>query len=128
MKIFLAAFFGVLVSFGVNIAIVTIGHIINPIVLDMSDPNAMLEAFRSLDTIDFLFPLIAHVLGIVSGLLIARAICKTSVIPIFIVAGIHMLGVIINLIQLPHPVWFSALDVLLPIIIVIPFLQKVKSV
>lgn len=127
MKVFLATLLGVVASFIVNMGIVMIGHLINPVVLDMSDPNAMLEAFRSMTTIDFIIPLIAHIFGVLAGLIVARAICKKSVVPIFIVAGIHMLGVIVNLIQLPHPMWFAVFDVILPIIIVIPFIRKVKS-
>ena len=128
MKVFLATLFGAIASFIVNIGIVMVGHLINPVVLDMSDPDAMLEAFRSMNTYDFIIPMIAHIFGVLAGLIVARAICKISVVPIFIVAGLHMLGVIVNLIQLPHPMWFAVIDVILPILIVIPFIRKVKTV
>lgn len=127
MKVFLATLLGAIASSAVNMGIVMIGHLLNPVVLDMSDPEAMLEAFRSMTSMDFIIPLIAHILGVLAGLMLARAICKTSVVPIYIIAGLHMLGVIVNLILLPHPMWFAIVDVILPILIVIPFIRNVKS-
>lgn len=130
MKIFLATLAGIVVSMVVNMAIVMLGMAMNPAMdmnMDMTNSEQFMEAMKSFRPVDYMFPLAAHVLGLLSGLLVGRAICKTSKIPIYIIFGVHMLGTIMNLATLPHPTWFAVVDVALPVLITIPFLRNTKK-
>lgn len=62
----------------------------------------------------FLFPFLAHALGTFSGACIAALIAATNRYTItWIIGGLFMLGGIANIILLPSPLWFTALDLLL---------------
>jgi hypothetical protein len=62
----------------------------------------------------FIFPFLAHALGTFSGALIAALIAATKrMMMARIIGGAFMVGGIINIILLPSPLWFTALDLLL---------------
>jgi hypothetical protein len=54
---------------------------------------------------------VAHGLGLLIGLLIAKAIDKTSKISLYIIAGFFLIGTIANLSMIPHPMWFAVADI-----------------
>ena len=129
MRIVLASIIGVAVSFGANIAVLFIGTMLRLFTapkMDLSQEG--LEAiYQPLQFGDYVVPLLAHLLGLLSGLLVARSICKTSSIPIFVVAGLHLIGVAFNLYEIPHPSWFALVDVIAPLLLAYLFINKVKS-
>ena len=55
---------------------------------------------------------IAHGLGLLFGLVVARLIEKENRYPIFIIVGFIFFGTVANLFMLPHPLWFGVLDII----------------
>lgn len=126
MRVFLATLIGLIVGNGVNMAIISFGMPV-PVETGADQYEAMLEMMKSFTAMDFMIPLAAHIFGILAGLLVARLICKTSNIPIYIIGGLHMLGTIINIFMIPAPSWFIIVDLILPVIIILYFLRTKKS-
>lgn len=126
MKIVLATILGIVASWGVNMGIL---QVFMPVKVEEGADQyaAMLEMIGSFTAVDYLIPLSAHVFGVLAGLIVARLICKTSNVPIYIIGGLHMLATVINIFMIPAPVWFIIADLVLPIIIILYFLRTKKS-
>lgn len=125
MKAVLGTILGLGASFVVNYAIILLFMPIDASV-DMADPVALAEALKNFTAFDYMVPLAAHIFGLLAGLLAARAICKTSTLPIIIIMTLHMAATVLNLFSLPHPVWFAVLDIIFPLLMFIPFLKRYK--
>lgn len=62
----------------------------------------------------FLMPFLAHALGTLAGALVATLIAANKKMrPAMIVAVLFLVAGIINVVLLPAPVWFSAIDLML---------------
>ncbi len=94
--------------------------------VDLNDPEALAEFVKGFTTFDYMIPLSAHLFGVLTGLLTARAICKFSALPLVIVMTFHMAATVLNLIAIPHPIWFAVVDIIGPILIFIPFIKTQK--
>lgn len=55
---------------------------------------------------------LAHLIGIVCGMLVAGLISKTSMIPAYVVGVLMLAGTIANIVMIPHPAWFSITDLI----------------
>jgi len=129
-KIIFGSLAGIATSFVVNMGIVMIAMFTGTEAFRSVDPNdaeAFIEAMNSMTAADYMWPLAAHFLGIFSGLLVARILCKTSRAPLYIVVGFHMLATILNLMQIPHPTWFAVVDVMGALAIAFAFLSLKKQ-
>jgi hypothetical protein len=126
MRIVLATIVGWAVSVVVNLGIL---EFFMPVKVEegVDQYEVITEMMKSFTFGDFLVPLSAHILSILFGLIVARLICKTSNIPIYIVGGLHMLGTVINIIWLTPPLWFIIVDITLPILIILYFLRTKKK-
>ena len=126
MRVVLATILGFIVGNAVNMGII---KLFVPVEATPGvDPNeAMMKVFESFTTVDYLIPLAAHVLGIIAGLLVARLICRTSNVPIYIIGGLHFLGTILVQFMIPAPTWFHIVDLALPIIIILYFLRTKRK-
>ena len=126
MRIVLATIIGFIVGNVVNMGIIQLCIPVE--VAAGGDQNAaLLKVMESFTAVDFLIPLAAHVFGVLAGLIVARLICKTSNIPIYIIGGLHVLGTIMVQFMIPAPAWFNIVDIVLPIIIILYFLRTKKS-
>lgn len=126
MKIILGTVFGLLASFFVNyLIIVLFTHVDTAI--DLNDPKVLAEFVKGFTALDHMVPLAAHLFGVLAGLLTARAICKTSALPLVIVMTFHMAATVLNLFAISHPVWFAVVDIIGPMLIFIPFIKTQKS-
>jgi len=125
MKAVLGTILGLAASFVVNYAIILMFMRVDASV-DMHDPEALAQALKDFTALDYLVPLAAHAFGLLAGLLVARAICKTSTLPIIIIMTLHMAATVLNLFSLPHPIWFAVLDIAIPMLMFIPFLKRYK--
>lgn len=104
----LAVVTGILVAF-VVITIVegTSGRIYPvPEGADISTPEGLKAVFATRPMGAFLMVLLAHLLGALSGGAVSRLIDKTNASVPLIVGGILMFFGLINLLMLPHPLWF----------------------
>lgn len=126
MRIVLATIVGLIVGNGVNMAIISFGMPVQ-IETGADQYEALLEMMKSFTAMDYMIPLAAHIFGILTGLIAARLICKTSNIPIYIVGGLHIVGTVINIFMIPAPGWFIVVDLILPILIILFFLRTKKS-
>lgn len=129
MKTFLAAVAGLVIG-GVMIwALEALGHQLFPIPFKI-DPNN-LEDLRNLM---YMIPveslisiIVAHAIGVFTGLCVAKVIQKDSVIPIYIVGGMFLLSTGLNLMVIPHPVWFSIADVAGVLIVSLLFIRSMNK-
>ena len=53
---------------------------------------------------------IAHLVGIIAGMVVAALIARITMIPSYIVGILLLVGSLMNLIMIPHPIWFSVTD------------------
>jgi hypothetical protein len=84
-----------------------------PAGLDMTDKEAMKAYVATLPIGALLFVLLAYVLGSLSGGWLAAKIARDSKIRLSLIAGgVLLLFGIINLVTIPHPLWFAVLTVL----------------
>ena len=126
MKIVLATILGFIASMGVNMAIINFGI---PVTVEAGgDVDAVrLKVMESFTAMEYLIPLSAHIFGVLIGLIVARLICKTSNIPIYIVGGLHMIGTVIVSFMIPAPIWFNIVDLILPLLIILYFLRTKRK-
>ncbi len=70
--------------------------------------------------------ILAHVLGLLTGMLVVRLIEKSTRTPLFIVSGMILLLSVLNLLYLPHPLWFVLADLGLLMIVSFAYIQTRK--
>lgn len=113
MKLFYATFAGVIAAFISMMFLEGLGHSLFPLPFKV-DPKNLEELAEKLHLIPiqmYISVVVAHGLGLLIGLLIAKAIDKTSKISLYIIAGFFLIGTIVNLSMIPHPMWFAVADV-----------------
>ena len=115
MKIFSATFFGLIVCFLAIPLLELAGHVLFPVPFKV-DFTKMEEFNANKHLIPpgaYICVAVAHVASLVIGLITARKIVKTNMIPLYIIAGFLLFGTIANLVSIPHPLWFELLDLTL---------------
>ena len=113
MKLMYATFAGVIAAFISMMFLEGLGHSLFPIPFEV-DPNNIEAIAGKLHLIPakmYISVIIAHGLGLLIGLLIAKAIDKTSKISLYIIAGFFLVGTVANLFMIPHPIWFAIADI-----------------
>ena len=111
----IAVVLGAVVAVVLIIAIEALGHAVYPLPanLDISDTEAMQAYVMSAPTGALLLVLAAWLVAtLVGGLLACFIARETPLVYSAIVGGLVLLGTIINLMSIPHPLWFSAISVL----------------
>lgn len=129
MKTFLAAIAGLVIG-GVMIwALEALGHQLFPIPFKIDPKN-----LEDLKNLMFKIPvesmiaiIVAHVVGVFTGLAVAKTIQKNSMIPIYIVGGLFLLSTGLNLMVIPHPVWFTIADVCGVLIVSLLFVRSMNK-
>ncbi len=109
-----AVIVGLVVSFGVIMGVQMIGHTIwpTPANLDWSDTEVVRTYVSQLPFPALMVPIVSYFLGALGGPLIASSIGTARPLVFAGVIGLVLLAATIaNLIQIPHPHWFSALAI-----------------
>lgn len=91
-----------------------LGHTIYPppTGIDFSDAEAMRAYTDNASAMELLFPAIAWVVATIIGGSVATAIARQSpFVFAAIVGGLILFGTIMNLVMIPHPLWFSIVSV-----------------
>ena len=103
----LAVIAGILVGGMVVGAVEALGHRVYPVPADLnpSDPKALGEYIAQLPAGAFLFVLLAFAFGALGGALVASLIGGRT--PGSIVGAVLCLFGFLNLVMIPHPVWFG---------------------
>ena len=113
-KIF-AVVLGVISAVVLIIAIEALGHSLYPLPagLDITDAEAMRAYVMTLPVTALLIVMAAWLAATLLGGLLACFIAReTPLIYAAIIGGLVLLGTIINLMSIPHPMWFSITSVL----------------
>ena len=79
--------------------------------IDISDVESLKENLNLIPIGSMVFVILAHFLGIISGMVITTYVTRSTLITGYIVGGILILATLINLFSLPHPVWFFIVDI-----------------
>lgn len=113
MKIFLATFIGLIAAFISLGLLELLGHKLFPVPfeIDISNPEGLREQIALIPKSSMISVVVAHGVGLLIGLLVARLIEKQSIIPLAIIALFTLIGTIANLAMIPHPMWFMIADV-----------------
>ena len=79
--------------------------------LTIEDREGMIAHIKTLPTLAFIIVLLSYLLGTIAGCFVALKIASSHFLPIcLIVAGFLLIMSIINLITIPHPLWFSLVN------------------
>jgi hypothetical protein len=111
----LAVIAGLVLGSAVNMFFISLnGSVIAlPEGADISTMEGLKESMHLFQPKHFIFPFLAHALGTLVGAYLAARIAASKKMLFAMVIGIAFLaGGIINVINLPAPTWFSALDLI----------------
>lgn len=112
----LAVVLGLVAGSAVNMGLIMLsGNVIPPPVgADVTTMEGLKASLHLFEARHFVFPFLAHALGTLVGAFVAGLVAGgRSAIPAYVVGGLFLLGGIANVIMLPAPVWFSAVDLIL---------------
>lgn len=108
LKRLLAIIIGILTAFVIMTIVEGVGSNIYPIP-EGSDPNSM-EGLRKImesrPVGAFLIVILGHLLGALCGGAVAKLIDRSNFRNALIVGGLLMVFGLLNLVSLPHPLWF----------------------
>ncbi len=108
MRIILSIFSGIIVNFLVNYGVEMLVHAFMSV--PTLAPNEKVDFTTSAFSGILVMIFLAHVVGLFSGLLVARKIEKESSMPLFFVSLSTIVGALVNIAMVPHPIWFSLMD------------------
>lgn len=81
---------------------------------DVTTMEGLKASMHLFQPINFLMPFLAHALGTLIGAMVAALLAVNNKLrPAMIVAVLFMVGGIMNVVMLPAPLWFNAVDLLL---------------
>ncbi len=112
MRSVLAVIAGLIVASAVIFGFEFLGSEVFPLPKEADPTNIqwIKENIDSIPTGALIMVAVAHLLGIIAGMTVAARIAKITIIPSYIVGIFLLAGTIINLIMIPHPLWFSVTD------------------
>lgn len=109
----LAVVAGVIGGSIVNMAIIMIGPKLAPLPegVDVTDMESLKASMHLFEPKHFVSPFLAHALGTLVGGFIAAAMAVTRRVgAAFVVAGLFLVGGVVNAFALPAPMWFKVVD------------------
>jgi hypothetical protein len=113
-RLFLAAVTGVVTAFVIVAGVEALGHALYPPPpgLDLTDSARFAEYVRSIPVEAMLFVIIAWFSGTLGGGLVAIIVARRrAALLAGIVAGLLLAGAVVNLVAMPHPIWFAFVGV-----------------
>lgn len=116
LRLLLAAVLGVIAGSAVNMALIMLsGRVVAPPVgADVTTMEGLKAALPLFEPRHFVMPFVAHALGTFVGSFMAALVAPArSRTPAYVVGAFFLLGGIANVLMLPAPPWFNAVDLLL---------------
>jgi hypothetical protein len=113
MRNVIAIVVGWIAGSAVNMAIVMLGSSLVglPAGVDPTDPESIAASIDKFQTRHFVAPFLAHALGTLVGASVAVRVGVNLPLCAYLVGGLFLLGGAVNLLLIPSPQWFAALDV-----------------
>ena len=111
----LAIIIGLIIGSGVNMGLIlTSGYVIPPPEgADVSTMEGLKATMHLFETRHFIFPFLAHGLGTLVGAFVTSKLAANHKMKFALsIGGFFLIGGIINIINLPSPVWFNAVDLI----------------
>ena len=112
----LAVIAGCVVAMAVIFLVESISHRFSPppVGTDFKNPESLKHMMDNVPTNSFILLLGGYILGSFAGGLTATLLSgRNNFVPATVVGGILTAGGIMDLVQIPHPLWFSAISLLL---------------
>ncbi len=109
----LAVIVGLIVGSCANMAIIVAGPSIVPLPpgIDPMDVESLKENMHLFEAKHYIMPFLAHALGTLVGAVVAFKIAATKkAVFAYVIGGLFLIGGIMNVMQLPAPMWFNVLD------------------
>lgn len=115
MKRILAIILGLIISFIIISLFQKLGHKLYPPPegINMNDKEAIKTLVASMPMGAFIVLLISYMLGAFGGGFIAARVSKDRIRPSIIVGAVLMLAGLVNVIMIPHPLWFAILSIIM---------------
>jgi hypothetical protein len=116
LRMSLAVVLGFIVGSTVNMGLILLsGKVIPPPAgADVTTMEGLKASLHLFEPKHFVFPFLAHSLGTFVGAVVATLLAPSkSAMPAYAVGGLFLLGGIANVLMLPAPAWFNALDLAL---------------
>ena len=129
MKPFLATIAG-LITGGVMIwALELLGHQLFPpqIKVDPNDLEGLKQLMLNIPVESLVATVIAHIVGVFTGMCVAFVIEKEILIPLYVVGGLFLMSTALNLTMIPHPTWFNVADLAGVLLVSLLFIGSVKK-
>ena len=102
--------FGLIIAVTLVIVVQMIGHALYPppAGTDFNDPESVRAMMDSVSPMSLVIVIVSYVLGTFGGGLLAALVAReTPALYAAVIAAFVMLGTILNLFSIPHPLWFS---------------------
>ena len=112
----LAAIVGFVMGSVVNLGLVTVGMSVVPLPegTDVSTMEAVRKSMKLLAPVNFVFPLLGHALGTLTGAFVAARLAASHPMKFAVGVGVgFLIGGIAMILNCGGPVWFIATDLLL---------------
>lgn len=109
----LAFLLGLVVGSIINMGLILLGHHVVPLPAgaDVATMESLAASMHLFGPEHFVFPFLAHALGTLAGALLAFIIAASHrAIVALAIGGAFLAGGITNVLNLPAPAWFNALD------------------
>ena len=116
LRAILAVVLGFVAGSAVNMGLIMLSPMVIPPPpgADVTTMEGLKASLHLFEPKHFAFPYLAHAVGTFVGAFVAAALAPgKSATPAYVVGGLFLLGGVANVIMLPAPAWFSAVDLLL---------------
>ena len=116
IKNIIAVVVGLIVGSIVNMAIIMMSATVIPLPEGVvsSDMESLKSGMHLFEWKHFIFPFLAHALGTLSGAYLTTRMAASHHFTLaLIIGGFFLIGGIVNVIQLPAPLWFEVTDLVL---------------
>ena len=111
----IAVIVGLVVGSIVNMALIMLsGQVVPaPAGADVTTMEGLQASMHLFEPKHFVFPFLAHALGTLVGAFVASMLAATQRMKLaLLVAVLFLVGGIVNVVLLPSPLWFTALDLI----------------
>lgn len=116
IRVFLSVLLGLVVGSAINMALISVsGKVIPPPAgADVTTMEGLKASLPLFEARHFVFPFLAHALGTLAGAFVASLLVPGKPpVAAWAVGGFFLLGGMANVVLLPAPLWFSAVDLIM---------------